>query len=94
MSLESEIFGLGRWANFEELEENITLAELNTLVEHLRKKEHEHFKFMAALQGVDLDKNRKDEAFEAVRLRAQAEITGKSEEELTLNKIGIAVETL
>ena len=85
---------MGAWKNFQDLEENLTMAELGALIEGVRKEDMENKKFMAALQGVDLEKNsKKDANFEAVRTRAMARITGKSEEEVALAKIGIAIAT-
>lgn len=49
---------------------------------------------MAALQGVDLDgANESDEErFERIRRQAQAQLAGKSEEELVLGDIGFGYE--
>ena len=46
---------LGHWKNYDELEETLTIEELILTVESLRDKEHRHHKFLAAMQGVDLD---------------------------------------
>lgn len=84
---------MGCWKNFEELEDSITIDELFALLNHTRKEDSENKKFQAALQGVDIEKGKPDSDFEAVRQRAMAKITGKTEEELTLAKIGIAIAT-
>jgi hypothetical protein len=54
--LESEVFLLGHWKNFDELEENLSIEELNAILEAGRIREERNMKFQAALQGVDLDK--------------------------------------
>ena len=52
---------LGQWKNFEELEENLCVEELIVIINSIREKEHRERKFMAALQGVDLDEEEKEE---------------------------------
>ena len=46
---------LGRWKNYDELEECLTFEELTAIINALREKETRENRFMAALQGVDLD---------------------------------------
>jgi hypothetical protein len=53
--LESEAFLAGHWKNFDELESNLSIEELNAIVDAIRKKDYEDKKFLAALQGVDLE---------------------------------------
>jgi hypothetical protein len=48
---------LGIWKNFEEIEENLTLAELEKLLEVKREQDYSDKKFAAALKGVNLDDN-------------------------------------
>ena len=56
LSIESEVFLLGIWKNFEEMEESISLPELINLISTQRDLEYKEQKFLAAMQGVDLDK--------------------------------------
>lgn len=56
LSIESEVFLLGIWKNFDEMEESISLPELIHLISTQRDLDYKEKKFMAALQGVDLDK--------------------------------------
>jgi len=56
-SLESEVFLLGIWKDYEELETNISMPELMAILESKRELEYQEKKFLAAIQGVDLDKN-------------------------------------
>jgi hypothetical protein len=53
--LESEVFLLGIWKNFEELESSISIEELMQILSITRELDYEEKKFSAALQGVDLD---------------------------------------
>lgn len=60
-SLESEAFLLGIWKDYQELEMSISMPELASLLESKRKLEYEEKKFLAAIQGVDLDKDNQEE---------------------------------
>ena len=55
--LESEVFLLGIWKNFDELESSISIEELMQVLSITRELDYEEKKFLAALQGVDLDAN-------------------------------------
>lgn len=74
------------------MEESITLEELYLLLSSINRTEHRQNKFLAALNGVDLDKGQKDDAFERVQQRARADLAGKSEEEYVLTSIGFEIE--
>lgn len=54
--LEAEVFEIGVWKNFEELELSLSMAELMLLLESKRELDYQEKKFFAAIQGVDLDK--------------------------------------
>lgn len=91
--LEAELFLLGHWKNFDEIEENLNLEELQTILEASREQEYNRQKFAAALKGVDLDEQtgKTDSSFDEVKRRAQAKISGVSEEQIEFADIGIAV---
>jgi len=55
-SLESEVFLLGIWKDYQELEKSLSMPELLSTLESKREKDYEERKFLAAIQGVDLDK--------------------------------------
>lgn len=57
VKIESEVFVLGIWKDFEELESNLSMPELVNILSTKRELDYEEKKFLAALQGVDLDKN-------------------------------------
>jgi hypothetical protein len=46
---------LGHWKNFDELESSLSLDELTALLDASRKKDYEDKKFVAAINGVDLE---------------------------------------
>jgi hypothetical protein len=54
--LESELFLLGIWKDYEELEESLSMPELTATLNVKRDSEYSDKKFLAAMQGVDLDK--------------------------------------
>lgn len=56
LSIETEVFLFGIWKNIEELEESISLPELMNIISTYRDLDYKEKKFLAALQGVDLDK--------------------------------------
>jgi hypothetical protein len=55
--LESEAFTLGIWKNYDELESSISITELMAILSEKRELDYQEKKFLAAMQGVDLDKN-------------------------------------
>ena len=55
--LEAEVFTLGIWKNYEELEASLSIPELMQTLSSKRDLDYEEKKFLAAIQGVDLDKN-------------------------------------
>ena len=54
--IESEVFLLGIWKDYRELEESLSMPELIATLSSRRELEYEEKKFLAAIQGVDLDK--------------------------------------
>lgn len=54
--LESEVFLLGIWKDYEELEMSLSMPELTSVLTAKREDDYNHKKFLAAMQGVDLDK--------------------------------------
>lgn len=53
--LESEIFLLGAWKDYEDLETSLSMTEMFTTLSSKRELDYEEKKFLAAIQGVDLD---------------------------------------
>ena len=55
IKLETEAFLLGIWKNFDDLESSISIQELITIISKSRELDYEEKKFLAAMQGVDLE---------------------------------------
>lgn len=53
--LEAEVFLLGIWKDYNELELSLSMPELLITLESKRELDHQEKKFLAAIQGVDLD---------------------------------------
>ena len=94
----------GRWKNIEELEESLTLEELELIVKSSREKEHRLMKFYAAFKGVNIDEEEKEDVqdrFERAQRRAEARLAGLTEEEIeqaeeqsSFADFGLEVETI
>jgi hypothetical protein len=69
--LESEVFLLGIWKDYEELELSLSMPELMSTLEIKRELDYNEKKFLAAMQGVDLDKQagNKSNAWEEMKAR-------------------------
>ncbi len=68
--LESEVFLLGIWKDYEELERSLSMQEITAILNVKREEDYSMKKFMAAMQGVDLDKNaQKSNAWEEMKAR-------------------------
>jgi hypothetical protein len=59
---------LGHWKNFDELERNLTIEELLKLLDASREKDASQRKFMAQLQGINLEDS-KDEVEDVADLK-------------------------
>jgi hypothetical protein len=68
--LESEVFLLGIWKDYEELESSMSMPELTSTLKIKREIDYQNKKFLAAIQGVDLDKESgKQNAWEEMKAR-------------------------
>lgn len=65
--MESEVFLLGHWKNFDELESSLSVEELSAILDASREKEKRGNKFLAAINGVELDE---EESAEPVDISA------------------------
>lgn len=54
--LESELFLLGIWKDYDELESSLSMPELVATLSAKRELDYDQKKFNAAIQGIDLDK--------------------------------------
>lgn len=67
--MESEVFLLGHWKNFDELESSLSVEELSAILDASREKEKRGNKFLAAINGVDLEEEESKEVEDISRLR-------------------------
>jgi hypothetical protein len=79
--LESEIFLLGIWKDYEQLELSLSIPELMITLESKRELDYQEKKFLAAIQGVDLDKgNSKAEGNKWEEMKARVFSGGKAKD--------------
>jgi hypothetical protein len=81
-----EVFLLGHWKDYDELETSLSMPELAATLKAIYESERRRQKFMAALQGIDIDeKNDSDTSeqksdrvptIEEIQARAVARLTG------------------
>lgn len=77
--LESEVFLLGIWKDYEELEKSLSLPELFKTLESKRDSDYQDKKFTASLKGIDLDEasgNSQEDPWEAMQARVQSKLSG------------------
>jgi len=78
--LEAEVFLLGIWKDYEELESCLSMPELTATLEIKRELDYQDKKFNAAMQGVDLDKQSgKSEQNKWEEMKARVFSGGKAE---------------
>ena len=79
VKLESEAFLLGIWKDYEELEESLSMPELMAILEAKREQDYADKKFLAGIQGIDLDKQSgKNDADAWERMKAKVFSGGKA----------------
>ena len=79
--LESEVFLLGIWRDYEELEISLSMPELIATLSSKRELDYQEKKFLAAFQGVDLDKqNGKSSQNAWEEMKARVFSRGKTED--------------
>jgi hypothetical protein len=81
VKLETEVFLLGAWKNYEELETSMCMPELLQTISMKRELDHIEKKFLAAMQGVDLDKGKEDDKWQEMKNRILYK--GKNEDDIT-----------
>lgn len=69
--LESEVFLLGIWKDYEELESSMSMPEILSTLGSKRELDFEEKKFMASIQGIELDggKEKEPDPWEAMKAR-------------------------
>jgi len=77
-----EVFLLGHWKDYEELESSLSMPELAATLNAMYEAERRRQKFMAAIQGIDLDEKIDEDidervsTIEEIQARAVARLTG------------------
>jgi hypothetical protein len=84
--LEGEIFLLGHWRNYEDLEENLSMPEIIQTFKAMQKTESEKRKFLASIQGIELNDEEQEKTgptFEDIQRKALG-INADAEDVLSL----------
>lgn len=71
-AIEGELFLMGNWKDYEELESSLSLPEVTLTLTSKRDLDYKEKKFFAAIQGVDLDAesgNKEQDPWEAMKTR-------------------------
>lgn len=75
--LEAEVFLLGIWKDYQELESSLSMPEILVTLESKRELDYQEKKFLAAIQGVDIDQGNSDQnAWE--KMKAKVFSNGKT----------------
>lgn len=75
--LEAEVFLLGIWKDYNQLETSLSMPELMITLAQRRELDYQEKKFLAAMQGVDLDQQVEEEdPWEAMKARVAAKVSG------------------
>jgi hypothetical protein len=81
VKMEGEVFILGNWKNFDDLESSLCMAELIAILSSRRDLDYQEKKFLAAIQGVDLDEGKEDNAWE--KMKQKILYKGKDKNDIT-----------
>jgi hypothetical protein len=76
--MEAEVFLLGNWKDYNQMEEELSMPELLLTLEAQRKVKWRDYKFHAAMQGVSLpdDESKDEPTFEDIQRRAALRAMG------------------
>lgn len=80
--IESEVFLLGIWKDYNELESSMSMPELTSTLEAKRNMEYQERKFLAAMQGVDLDKETNKEEDPWTKLKNKVFNKGRDDSDI------------
>lgn len=86
VKLESEAFLLGIWKDYNELETSISMPELMAILKSKREVDNEEKKFLAAIQGIDLDKNKPQEEDPWTKLKNKVFNGGRQDNDILTYK--------
>lgn len=83
---------LGIYKSFEELENHLTIDEMNLLLKAGAKKEERLHRVLAAVNGIKWDDHAEDSAedvVERLKKKADAAVSGWTDEQIELEEMGI-----
>ena len=80
--IESEVFLLGIWKDYRELEESLSMPELIATLSSRRDLDYEEKKFLAAIQGVDIEKNKPKEEDPWLKLKNKVFNEGRDDKDI------------
>jgi hypothetical protein len=79
--LEAEVFLLGIWKNYQELEESLSLPELMLTLSQKRDLDYNEKRFLAGIQGIDLDEQTGKTENKWEEMKARVFSGGKAKDE-------------
>lgn len=77
------------------MEEVLNIEELNAIIAAARERETRANRFLAAVNGIDMDKQLAEsnkERFERIEREARAQLAGLTPEELEFGELGMGIE--
>ena len=74
----------GAYKNFDEIEDNLTMEEIEIMYVKAYKLKEKEYRFLAAIQGIDMEEEGESDAEKIIR-RAEAKALGMSEEAYALD---------
>lgn len=84
---------LGIYKSFEELEDNLTIEEMNLMLKADAAKEDRLYRVLGAVNGIDWSSDTTQEsgedAMERIKKQAEAARQGKTVEEIELESLGV-----
>jgi len=83
---------IGQWRNFQEMEDNLSLDELIAILDAHREDQYQRNKFLAAIQGIDLEGENNKDKVEEIKLRVRARQAGMHEDDLEVMEVGFGIE--
>lgn len=91
--MEAEVFLLGHWKDYDELETSLSMSELIATLGAMHEKENRQNKFLAAIQGIDLSEQSKNtnedsgvSTLQDIEARAHARLTGNATESMAIQQ--------
>lgn len=90
--MEAEVFLLGHWKDYDELESSLSMSELIATLGAMHEKENRQNKFLAAIQGIDLSEqsqaseNSGTTSLQDIEARAHARLTGNQTEAMAIQQ--------